>query len=277
MRFILVFFFVATGQLLAQSYRISSTAKKVVAFHLGTSFNRFSPSTFSMKGNYFDVSIKNAQFGALKEKWTLTQYLTSPMKFAVGFNVRKNVQVMVGLDNFKYHLSPQVLTVTGSVYPSYDKVGGLSGTYSDTRISMDTIGFDVRMNNVRFITLQINRLAPLIHFKNYSFAAVATYGVEFGAIHSDYTLNFGSAFQEKLSTLSGIGSAIQLGMRLEFFGRFYLLPSISGGLLMQKNLRMNATEASQKAQQNLWFGQASISVGTTFFPGKKKNCDCPHF
>jgi hypothetical protein len=46
---------------------------------------------------------------------------------------------------------------------------------------------------------------------------------------------------------------------------------------MQKNLRMNATEASQKAQQNLWFGQASISVGTTFFPGKKKNCDCPHF
>jgi hypothetical protein len=277
MKFVLIIFIAASGQMFAQSYRISSTAKKVVSFHLGTSFNRFSSSTFLMKGNYFDVSFDKAQFGALKDKWSVAQYFSSPMKLGIGFNVRKNLQVMVGLDNFKYELQPQVLTVSGSVYPSFDKVGGLSGTYSNTQISMDTIGFRAQMRNIRLISLQINRLVPLVHFKNHSFASVATYGVEFGAIHSDYTLNFGSAFQETLSTLSGIGSAIQLGMRLEFFGRFYLLPSISGGLLMQKNLRMNATEASQKAQQNLWFGQASISVGTTFFPGKKKNCDCPHF
>lgn len=277
MKYILVLFLATSSQIFAQSYRISSTAKKVVSFHVGTSFNRFLPSTFSMKGNYFDVSFDKAQFGALKEKWSIAQYFSSPMKLGIGFNVRKNLQVMVGLDNFKYELTPQVLTVSGSVYPSFDKVGGLSGTYSNTQISMDTIGFRAQMRNVRFITLQINRLVPLVHFKNHSFASVATYGLEFGAIHSDYTINFGSAFQEKSTTLSGLGSAIQLGMRLEFFGRFYLFPSISGSLLMQKNLRMNSTEASQKAQQNLWFGQASISVGTTFFPGKKKNCDCPHF
>jgi len=277
MKYILVLFLATSSQIFAQSYRISSTAKKVVSFHVGTSFNRLSSSTFLMKGNYFDVSFDKAQFGVLKEKWSIAQYFSSPMKLGIGFNVRKNLQVMVGLDNFKYELTPQVLTVSGSVYPSFDKVGGLSGTYSNTQISMDTIGFRAQMRNVRFITLQINRLVPLVHFKNHSFASVATYGLEFGAIHSDYTINFGSAFQEKLTTLSGLGSAIQLGMRLEFFGRFYLFPSISGGLLMQKNLRMNSTEASQKAQQNLWFGQASISVGTTFFPGKKKNCDCPHF
>lgn len=273
---VLVFLFVS-GNFIAQSFRISSTAKKVVSFHLGTSFNRFLPSTFTMKGNYFDVSFKKAQFEALNEKWTIAQYFSSPMKLGIGFNVRKNLQFMVGLDNFKYELTPQVLTVSGSVYPSFDKVGGLSGTYSNTQISMDTIGFRAQMRNVRFITLQINRLVPLVHFKKYTFAAVAEYGVEFGTLFSDYTLNFGSAIQERLTSLSGIGSALQCGIRLEFFGKFYLLPSISGGFLMHKNLRMDVSEASQKAQQNLWFGQASISVGTTFFPGKKKNCDCPHF
>jgi hypothetical protein len=277
MKAFLLLFIVSSGHFFAQSYRISSTAKNVVSFHFGISFNRFSSSTFSIKGNYFDISFKNAQFGALKDKWTLTQYFTSPMKLAIGFNVLKKVQVMVGLDNFKYQLLPQVLTATGSVYPGFDKVGGLSGIYSDTRISMDTVGFGAQMHNVRFITLQINRLAPLVHFKHHTFAAVANYGLEFGALHSDYTINFGSAFQERLSSLSGIGAAVQLGVRLEFFGKFYLFPAISGGLLLQNNLRLDLTEASQKAQQNLWFGQTSISVGTTFFPGKKNKCDCPYF
>ena len=277
MKVLLIGAFMVSVSCFAQSYRVLSTAKKMVAFHIGMANNRFLPSNFMMNGNYFNLRINNARFESVTSPFKLSQFFSSSMHVGMGWNVRKNLQVMVGLDNLKYQLTPQVLSITGSVKPNYDQLGGFSGSYQNTPVAMDTLGFTIEMTNVRFISLQLNRLVPLIHSRNYIFAVVGTYGAGLGALNSEYNFNFGPSKQEQLSSLSGIGGFMNFGVRLEFFGRVYLLPSLSGGLLVQKNLRMNLSEANQTAKQQLWFGQANLSIGTTLFPGKRKNCDCPHF
>ncbi|MBM3164275.1 MAG: hypothetical protein FJZ80_02330 [Bacteroidetes bacterium] len=277
MRRIIVAFLLFSSTLFSQSYRISSTAKNVISAHAGHSFNRFLPSRFTLQGNEFDLTLNHAQFDPIKEKWTFSRYLTSPFKLGLGWNIRKNFQIMLEVDNFKYLLAKQVLQVSGTVAPFYDQLGGLSGNYLNTPVDMDTVGFGINMQNIRLISLNFQRLRPLVHYKNHSFAAVASYGIGLGFLQSSYSVNFGSAIQEDIASLSGMAGGLNLGMRLEFFGVFYLMSSLTGGLMVHKNLRLSLTESNQKAQQNLWFGQASISVGTIFFPGKKKNCDCPHF
>jgi len=69
----------------------------------------------------------------------------------------------------------------------------------------------------------------------------------------------------------------QGGIRVEFLRHFYILPKLSAGILVQNNIGLDVSDATQKATHNLWVGQISLNVGTVFFLGKQKNCDCPHF
>jgi len=261
----------------SQSYKISTTAKKMVSFHLGYSFNTFVPSTFSMKGSNVDLQLKDAQFSPIKDKFKLSTYFSSPMKLGVGVNIRKYSQVMLGLDNFKYYLRPQVLNIQGTVANNYDQVGGLEGAYSNTLVSTDTLGFSVSMNNVRFFSLQWNQLFPLAHYRKHVLGLIGILGAGLGALHTTSKIDFGPAYQGPISNLSGLGGMFNLGVRMEFFSNIYLFSSLSGGLLIQKNIHTDLSEITQKAFHNLGYGQLSFGIGTTFFPGKKKNCDCPHF
>jgi hypothetical protein len=261
----------------SQSFKISTTAKKMVSIQLGYSFNTFVPSTFSMKGSYVDLQIKEAQFSPIKDKFKLSTYFSSPMKLGIGVNIRKYSQVMLGLDNFKYYLSPQVLNLNGSVANNYDQVGGLEGEYSNTLVSTDTLGFGISMNNVRFVSVQWNQLIPLAHYKKHVFGIVGFLGAGIGALHTTSSIDFGPAYQGELSNLSGFGGMLNLGLRMEFFSNFYLFSNLSGGGLFQRNIQTDLSEITQKAFHKMGYGQLSIGLGTTFFPGKKKNCDCPHF
>jgi hypothetical protein len=199
------------------------------------------------------------------------------MKLGIGVNIRKYSQVMLGLDNFKYYLSPQVLNLNGSVANNYDQVGGLEGEYSNTLVSTDTLGFGISMNNVRFVSVQWNQLIPLAHYKKHVFGIVGFLGAGIGALHTTSSIDFGPAYQGELSNLSGFGGMLNLGLRMEFFSNFYLFSNLSGGGLFQRNIQTDLSEITQKAFHKMGYGQLSIGLGTTFFPGKKKNCDCPHF
>jgi hypothetical protein len=55
------------------------------------------------------------------------------------------------------------------------------------------------------------------------------------------------------------------------------MPTINGGFLMQRNIKLDVSDATQFAKHNAIYGQLAINVGTVFFLGKQKNCDCPHF
>jgi len=109
------------------------------------------------------------------------------------------------------------------------------------------------------------------------FVVNGVYGLGIGVLHTTSALVFGPSEQPVLSGLSGIGLNASLGLRVEFFRHFYVMPTLNGGFLFQRNIRLDVSDATQFAQHTASYGQLAINVGTVFFLGKQKNCDCPHF
>ena len=82
---------------------------------------------------------------------TLHSILSNQYRIAIGYTVKRGVQLQLNLDNFQYQLANQRLNIDGYVTPGFDVIGGLSGTFNSTSVEMDTIGFRFSSNSTKFI------------------------------------------------------------------------------------------------------------------------------
>lgn len=275
-----VLLFFLSNVCFAQRGVFNSAYKGNLSMEAGMSSNHYAKSSFSMMGNEFTFTLNNANFNQPYKgipSPNMRDFLSNQYRFAIGYTVKRGVQLQLGLDNLKYQLVNQRLNIDGYINPGFDLTGGLGGNFSSTYVEMDTIGFRFNTNSTKFISLNLNLLQNLFRLKSRMFVLNAIYGIGLGALHTTSSITFGPAYQNELSGMSGFAAIAHGGIRIEFFRHLYLLPNFSGGVLAQNNIRMDISDASQRASQRLWVSQMSINIGTVFFLGKKENCDCPHF
>ena len=263
----------------AQRGVFNSAYKGNFNVQFGTSATYFQPSTLNFSGSKFDFVLKNTNLIPPNNKlalpssgWSENQY-----KLSVGYTVKRGILLSFNMDNFKYLIPPQELLISGRVAPGYDQLGGLSGIYNNTQVSMDTLGFAFNVSSAKFISARLEFLQNLYRLQNRMFVINAVYGIGIGVLHSASDVVFGPAEQSRITGLSGFGLNLNVGLRFEFFRHFYLMPVLNGGYLLQRNLRIDISDATQHVRHNVGFGQVSINIGAVFFLGKKENCDCPHF
>lgn len=264
-----------------QSGSLNSAYKGNLILQLGFSSNYFMNSTLEMKGSTYDFQLDHAKItqpslGLPKPDFgdvTNTQY-----KLKIGYNIKRGVLLTFGLDNIKYTLPNQTLTVNGQVASNYDQIGGLSGVFSQKQINMDTLGFGFDVSSAKYIHMEMDLVQNLFRTSKRNFVLNALYGLGVGLLHSNSKFDFGpAAYQNGISGLSGIGVHANAGLRFEFFKYFFIQPNLSGGLLFQNQLKMDVSEVKNVASHRIGFGQTSILCGTILYLNKKKNCDCPHF
>lgn len=279
MRFFLLFLWTSSA-VFAQQSVFNSAFKGNLSLEAGLSSNQYAKSSLSLTGNEFSFALNKASFTQPYEGMPVTNLgnlLSSQYRFALGYTVKRGVQVQLKVDNFQYQLANQQLVIDGYITPGFDLTGGLEGTYNSSAVEMDTIGFRFASSSTKAISLNLNLLQNLYRTKSRMFVLNATYGLGIGALHTTSALTFGPAYQNERSGMSGFTALVQGGIRIEFLRHFYVLPNLSAGVLLQNNMRLDVSDATQQATQTLWVGQMSINVGTVFFLGKQKNCDCPHF
>ena len=246
----------------------------------GMSSNQYAKSSLSMMGNEFSFTLNDATFNQPYDgipSPNMRDLLSNQYRIAIGYTVKRGVQLQLNLDNFQYQLANQRLNMDGYVTPGFDVIGGLAGTFNSTSVEMDTIGFRFSSNSTKLISMNLNLLQNLYRTKSRMFVLNAVYGIGLGALHTTSSVTFGSAYQNERAGMSGFAAMAHGGIRVEFLRHFYILPKLSAGILAQNNIGLDVSDASQKASQTLWVGQMSLNVGTVFFLGKQKNCDCPHF
>jgi hypothetical protein len=273
------FLFLCGSVSFAQRGVFNSAYKGNINVQFGTASTYFQASTLNFSGSKFDFVLKNPNLrqpnntlALPSSEWSENQY-----KLSIGYTVKRGILLSFNIDNFKYLITPQELLISGRVAPGYDQLGGLSGTYNNTPVSMDTLGFAFNVSSAKFISTRLEFLQNLYRVKNRMFVINAVYGIGIGALHSASDVVFGPAEQSRISGLSGFGLNLNVGLRFEFFRHFYLMPLLNGGYLLQRNLRIDISDATQHVRHNVGFGQVSINIGAVFFLGKKENCDCPHF
>lgn len=264
----------------AQSTVFNSAFPGNLSFHLGSSTNYYSKSNLSYNGNNFDFSLNKALFDQPFEGIPPINFhsvLENQYKVALGYTIKRGVQLQLEMDNFQYQLRPQVLTINGKVQPGFDQIGQLSGAFNDSQVNMDTVGFNFAVSSAKLISLNFNLIQNLYRLKNRLFVLNGVYGLGFGVLHSQVKSDFGTALQNSLSSISGGGAKASAGLRMELFRHFYFMPTLSAGILFQSNMRLDINDASQKASQHLGYFQMGLNFGTVFHLGKKQKCDCPGY
>ena len=280
MRVLLIFCFLWGAETLAQNGVFNSAYKGNLNIQLGNSSNYFGLSTLNFTGSKYDLTLSNTRLEQPYEGMpgvTLGDFSSNQYKLSIGYTVKRGVLISLNLDNIKYRVSPQTLVISGRVMDGFDQLGGLSGTYNNTSVAMDTIGFRFGASSTKYIATKLEFIQNLYRLRSRMFVVNGVYGLGIGVLHTTSALVFGPSEQPVLSGLSGIGLNASLGLRVEFFRHFYVMPTLNGGFLFQRNIRLDVSDATQFAQHTASYGQLAINVGTVFFLGKQKNCDCPHF
>lgn len=258
----------------AQMRNSGTLSKGFFSAYFGGASNSFLRSTITFKGSDYNFQATDVMFSQTSSD--NKSPLFNQYRFGIAYMVRKKVQLSLGLENLSYHLSPQLLKLSGYVKPGFDQISGLSGDF-DTQLSTDSTLFDFQVRNARLVSLTGSFFVPLYRTAKANFTVDFQVGGGAIAVFSAAKVGFGSAYQEPQLKFSGSGLVLNSGLRLTFFKHVFLKPNIGGLVLFQRQLSLDVSDISQTAQHTLGVKQASISLGTTFFPGKKNKCDCPHF
>ena len=250
-----------------------------INFSLGFGSNFYSHSTLKFSGSGYNFSLKKVGLWQNSPAFSIPDFsklLSNQYAISVGYNIRRGVNLSLGIDRLKYGIKPgQSVFLNGYVSSEMDTVSNLSGQYTNELINLDSariqFGSDVGMS---FVSIELNLMQNLYRTKRRNFVVNAIYGIGAGVLHTNSTFNFGG-FEESKSSLSGFGVNANAGLRFEFFKYFYVQPNLSASFLDQISVRTHQNATKNTVSHLFGAFNSSISAGFIIYLKSKKDCDCP--
>ncbi len=250
-----------------------------VNFSVGLGSNFYSHSTLKFFGSGYNFSLEKVGLWQNSPAFSmpdLSKMLSNQYAIRVGYNIRRGVNVSLGIDRLKYGIKPnQSVYLNGFVSSEVDTVSNLSGQYTDELINLDSariqFGSDLGMS---FVNIELNLIQNLYRTKRRNFVVNAVYGIGAGLLHTNANFNFGG-FEESKSSLSGFGVNANAGLRFEFFKYFYVQPDLSAAFLDQISVHTHQNAAKNSVSHIFGAFNTSISAGFILYLKSKKDCDCP--
>lgn len=248
-------------------------------FSIGLGSNFYSKSNLKFSGSGYDFSLDDVALWQNSRAFSMPDFsklLSNQYAISVGYNIRRGVNLSLGIDRLKYGIKPgQSVFLNGQVSSGVDTVSNLSGQYTDELINLDSariqFGSDVGMS---FVNIELNLLQNLYRTKRRNFVVNAIYGIGVGVLHTNSTFNFGG-FEENKSSLSGFGVNGNAGLRIEFFKYFYIQPNLSASFLDQISVHTHQNASKNKVSHMTGAFNTSVSAGLIIYLKSKKDCDCP--
>jgi len=283
------YFSLIIGLLVLGSFNVSSQKKNAFnsansgVFNLsyGNSASFYSKSTLNFVGDGYNFRLDKVQLWQQHQGIVLPDFhnfKSQQYNVHFGYNVKKGVNISIGMDHVQYGISPnQSTSFTGYVADGMDTVSHLVGHYDQLPYHLDSARFQYQTNTgLSFINIQLNLIQNLRRTKNRNFVINAIYGIGAGVLYSSTDFNFGGYPQTNVKSLSGLGALVQAGLRFEFFRHLYIQPSLTGAFLSQRSNHTQNQAPKNIAMHNFGMLNTSINAGI-IFAIKKKNCDCPAF
>lgn len=197
----------------------------------------------------------------------------------LGYVFRDHWAISFGYDHFKYILADKnEVFLSGSIDPGVDDVTNWSGTYNAEPVVTDRKKFHYENSNgMNFIRLELSRIDTWLRMGNKDQFKISTHlGWSFGGILSFNDFRFGGYETLATVSMSGIGTAIHVAPRFEFFRHVFVQPSVSAGFIRQGKVRTRPNNASSYAQQSFGYGEFNTVVGFFAYIRPTNGCDsCP--
>ncbi len=206
--------------------------------------------------------------------------LTVPQfNIRLGYNFRDHWAISLGYDHFKYILADKnEVFLSGTIDPGVDDVTNWSGTYNAEPIVTNRKQFHYENSDgMNFIRLELHRIDTWVRLGNRDQFKISTdLGFSFGGVLSYNDFRFAGQESKRTISMSGVGTAIHVAPRFEFFRHVFVQPTLSAGLIRQGKVRTRPNNASSYVQQNVAYGEFNTVVGFFAYIRPTNGCDsCP--
>ncbi len=267
----------------AQNY---SYKKKQIAqpgsmyFYWGYNRSIYAKSTINFTGDNYNFTILKAKAHdnpstSFKQYVNITTISVPQFNIRVGWYRNKKWDFSFGYDHMKYLMTDgQEAMLTGQIPQSENQYlnGKFSGEYY--KISRKAIHYE-NSNGLNYITLQTTYNKLLYRTKERNFAVRGRLGFGLGGVITQTDFMWNDTFYHTLLKITGFGTSIHTGVRLEFFNRFFAQSNWSTGVIRLPHLQTIAG-TNNYAKQTLVYGDWQLVAGVFWYLKFKNKCDsCP--
>ncbi|MCR9172417.1 MAG: hypothetical protein NXI10_08005, partial [bacterium] len=262
-----------------------SDARGTLWGYWGYNRTRYTNSNIRFVGPGYDFTLADAKGHDEQPIVSANNYLrlsnlTVPQfNIRLGYNIRDHWAISLGYDHFKYIFADEnEVFLSGEIDPGVDDVTNWSGTYNAEPIVTNRKQFHYENSDgMNFIRLELSRIDTWVRLGNRDqFKLSSNFGFSVGGILSRNDFKFAGQETKRTTSMSGIGTAIHVSPRFEFFRHVFVQPTLSAGFIRQGKVKTRPNNASSYAQQSLGYGEFNTVVGFFAYIRPTNGCDsCP--
>ena len=243
-------------------------------FYWGWNEAKYSKSDINFKGKDYDFQLRDVKAKDRQSDFKINKYLnptnmTIPQfNFRIGYFLKENYTISVGLDHMKYIVVPnQVATISGSI----EETGNVYNGYYDNEeieITGDFLQFE-HTDGLNYINADFRRVDE-IYALSKDIRINISEGLGAGIIipKTNSTLLNKDRYDE--FHLSGYGVNALVALNITFFDVFFVQSELKGGYINMPDIRTTQF-TEDKASQSFFFSQLNLSFGVLLdFNNKKK-------
>ena len=237
-------------------------------FSLGLQSSSYSKSDILFRNSGQEVTLSGINGLSTPNKMITTSFLEQALRgttVSVGYYMRKNISVSLGLMNHNYVLQSKNTQLKNALILNSFSLS----SYPDSVLNDDATFF--YQNNIAYFPLELGYIVKLMK---------STYGKLRLGLYSRLGLGplismnqfFILENNKKTVSLSGLGVSFGSGLRFDFYNKFFIHTAITGGLFRQFKVKMRN---HYESTQTLFFLNPSLTFGFLIYSSPKNECNCP--
>lgn len=226
-------------------------------------------SDIHFKGDGYDFTIRDAVAKDRPSKFEPNVYFNPQLftipqyNFRIGYYITNKLSLTFNVDHMKYVFQEdQIATVDGFIDSSASS--RLAGDYDNKlmKVDEDFIKYE-HTDGLNFLSIDLDYNDLFFETYHRKFAVDLVAGVSLGATVPKTNAWLFDKKGNDAFHWSGIGMSANVGLKLFFFKRFFIHPTVKAGYITMPNVATNGLE-NDKASQNFTFFQWNATVGYQF-------------
>jgi hypothetical protein len=262
------------------------TQKNAMYFYWGYNRAAFTRSDIHFVGEDYDFTIikaaaKDRPASEFKTYVTPSTLTVPQFNVRVGWYYKHRWDWSIGYDHMKYVMRDwQQVYINGYIDPNSNSELNGEFTNEDGKLFIDPdfIHYE-NTNGLNYISVQLNNTAPMYKTNDRKFAVQRRVGGGIGPVITQTDFVWDSEQYHSGMKLGGWGISAHMGVRFDFFNRFFIENTFSGGFI---HLPRNATIVRGNTRDNDYanhkfvYGQWQITAGVLWYLRNKNGCGtCP--
>ena len=259
--------------------KLNTNGQGTLFAQVGYNRSAYSNSNVALNGNNYDLVLNNTIIKDNLEGKGMGSFLSSSspqISIKLGYFIKPKWALTLGFDRYNtFFENNQTVGLEGTFAP--EGHSNFSGAVNeDILLTRDQFNIE-QSGGINFFSIGVQRNDQHFKSRKAEFAFHTLYGIQVGPLLTQVDYTYDGFTAPGVSSLSGIGAAANIGIRLQFMQYIYLQLELEGGILNQNNIKLSSN-GSTTGKQVVGFISPSVHLGFNILAGSKDKCGtCPQW